>query len=302
MTTEEYTFYQQVVTPVNQYYHLLGNNIEPGVQELCHYTFMGSFINILKESHIEFWASRFDSQNDPLEFTYAEKYTFQHLGIKQDNVVNCYPYMISFSKERDDLNMWRLYKSEVCLVIDINKAMKPYIEIEKKATCLQDILAGSVKYYKDKDDCDLAAKYEELKSNLLCLDASYADDKCEVLSQYAMGLLKPDTFKVENEYRIIMPDYSDFSIQSSQDNNELTVTEKEKTVGIEFRIRNDDILQYKPMKFPKDALCGVIINECDTNRFMLKKQHVLNLLRSRGYDLPEASIVQTNHHFRNIHY
>lgn len=300
MTTKEYTFYQEVAVSQKQYYHLLGNSIESGVQELFHYTSMSSFISILKESHIELWASRFDSMNDPLEFRYAVDHVFGQLGIHEEDVINCYPYIISFGKERDDLNLWRLYHSEICLVFDINKAMTPYIDIESEATCFQDIVADSVSYYEDSHD--MKSKYEILKSKLLTLDDSYADEKCEVLSQYALALLKPDEFKVENEYRIIIPDYSGFSIRAPQGNNTPTVTEMEKSVGIQYRTRNGDILQYKPMKFPKDALSGVIINERDEYKFSLKKQHVLNFLRSRGYDIQEEDIVQTSHHFIDIHY
>jgi len=249
---------------------------------LYHYTSMQALLGILKENHICFWGTRFDSMNDPTDYIYARDIVipqFLH-SIKKttyeiQEIDDAYPYIVSFCKNDDDFNMWRMYKSEVSLELDWNIVEK-YFEKVISDTKEKSIYWGECKYpatLKEVHQCfiNLFNNSEQTENNII-----------DTVQECAV-LIKRKEFANENEFRIYCLDYK--LCRSYYNAGNYIINDCEIANNIKVKcVKNGDIILYKEFHLPKDALKGIILNIGDNATYEKTKSHLEIYLGQLGYE------------------
>lgn len=253
--------------------------------KLYHYTSLEALTKIIQPKGLCFLGSRYDSMNDPMEFTYTKnqllplyRQELKVAGCSADEMeeIETYPYIVSFSKKKDDFLMWRLYHSEVALVLD-KHWLKKFTESSSEFRFI-----GDVKYTSNKHLIEVFRK--KMKENK---DATRS--KIEQAYLFIFPFIKNKAFKNEEEVRIISPDFKTFEA-----NYKDGIIDKEIPVNIDCRgVRNNDIILCKKFNIDKRALKGIILHIFDKSTFERTKYHLSLLLHQRGYDIKAERIVQT---------
>jgi len=256
--------------------------------KLYHYTNLDALIGILRKEHICFWGTRYDSMNDPTDYSYARDFIIPKLREFLDKTpqkpyeyIPSYPYIVSFSKEKDDFNMWRMYNADIALEFESDTIDKYLREYNRKENNIQFQLFGECKYV---DDNNIEDKFVELFNK-----AEQCDD-IFLTAQEQVSLLKRKEFENENEFRLYTFDrYSSRFIGKTGEfiDCEIPVNIKVKCV------RNRDIVFYKEFHLPKEALTGIIINSNDNAHFKSLKTHILLWLIQQNYTDLERNIIQS---------
>lgn len=98
---------------------------------IYHYTDLNATINIIGRESLTFWGSRYDCMNDSLDYQYARNRLLPSMMKAAEEVfkghstslildeIQTLPYIVSFSKKKDDFLMWRMYNAKVSLILDI---------------------------------------------------------------------------------------------------------------------------------------------------------------------------------------
>ncbi|MBE6333104.1 MAG: hypothetical protein E7070_12570 [Bacteroidales bacterium] len=257
------------------------------IKSVFHYTSMKALTGILAKDDICLWAGRFDCQNDLNEFKAAEEIS-NKIDTNSDpektnsdpaNMV--YPYIISFSRNEDDLNIWRLYHSKVSLEIYLETAFTPYQPKNQGKSIL--VIAGPCWYY---DNNDPIVKYNGIKGKL---PDAYKSELGKKPIQEALSLLKKENYSYENEYRISISDHDPGSNNGDGQFKDINV----------FVRDNGNLLFYKELYFPKAALKSITVFEPNKEQFERLKQNLEFLLKYNGYKGVE--IKRTNHQFAETH-
>lgn len=239
--------------------------------KLYHYTSLDAFTKIVNESGLCFHGTRYDSLNDPTDFTYAEEKILPvfrkclkeqgHENGEDDDGI--YPYIVSFSKQEDDFNMWRMYHSEVAIELDAEW-------IRKSIASKPDVLFKECKYPESEDEL-----HEEFCK--LFNEAEQCVNDLPLTAREQVMFIKRKEFKNENEFRLCT--YDNHLFQASDGEQ----TDCEIPQNINFRLRGKDLVLYKEFHIAKCALLGLIVNEPDEKCFCKTEKHIRLWLRQLGY-------------------
>lgn len=261
---------------------------------IYHYTSMEALKGILQKDELCFWGTRYDSMNDPTEHIYAKDHLIpefcKHFDKKEIEETKIYPYVVSFSKEKDDFNMWRMYKAEVALILDyniINEWVENHLNWQDHE---KSYYFGECKY--PETNKELLGEFEWLKEwNKKRGDLS----EDEVTAIELTTFIKRKEFKHENEVRLFTCDYNLPTANYNEQNPaEPIMQNEERPRDIKIKtVRNKDFILYKEFHLPKDALKGIILN-CETGcQFDKIKQHIKAWLYQLKYDIDAINIQHT---------
>ena len=263
--------------------------------ELYHYTTFEALLGILEENNICFWGTRYDSMNDPQDYLFAQNivipkaidWCYKKYGKDEANdYLEIYPYVVSFSEHGDDLNLWRFYHSQVCLILD-----KELLASE----CTEQGLQFSKCSYSDKDDINLNISIGQTNQHLNIKSEKYIDSLME-----CCVFIKNKDYETEGEWRVYKSDYGSFTMSLNPDSGDIVEKEiNELPNDVRVRgIKNNDFILYKEFKFSKAVLKGIIIYEQSDISFQKIKKHLELILMSRKYTLPSENITKSKKVFR----
>ena len=225
------------------------------------------------ENDLCFWGSRFDCMNDAYDSQYALQLPmkiFNHYHPNEKIPRTIFPYVVSFCKKKDYLNMWRLYSSYIYLKLDKN-------QIEKSISLNNKYLLHDCVYPpKDK----ISAILESLTKILNTDDLN--NEVCLQQIQCASAFIKHYSFQVEEECRLVYF----CSGQVPEVQQELKLFKKDvcidNTKDICFRTENNRLIPYHKFYLPKTALKGIIVREYDDEAFERVKEHICLVLHKVG--------------------
>ena len=248
---------------------------------IFHYTDLDALLGIIGTSHdLVFWGSRYDCMNDPLDYLYsrnrylpammkAAKELRDEESIPEEALmeIETEPYIVSFSKKRDDFLMWRMYNAKVSLILDKRYFEKP---LPNKALIECE--------YVDDYDVDLKRAFLNVDKQISnCMNIS-AD-----ASRHAT-FIKHRSFEVEGEVRLATWDYYD------NEGNGLNLvdcmpTDEDMVDGdIYTRTKeNSQIVLYKKFHIDKNALVGVIIHAYTILEYESIKNKIRSILIKNSY-------------------
>lgn len=276
-------------------------------QKLYHYTNCDAFLGIVENS--EFWASHIKYMNDNTEAELAYKLLKEKIKLKSKNksekltqkVFDAIDaafktmdvFIVSFSKEYDDLNQWRGYANTIpsyCLTIR-TKNLPKEILTPKKISEINDIVSGE-KPSGNKQIFLLPCLYDSVQHSVLLEDilkkiekANSQNETVEIAKQfiYYAPLIKDETYKSEKEWRMIIYLFKDF--QNKLQDNE-----------IKFRKGKSYIVPFYKQKLPKNCISEVTIGACPDKEIQNK---ATKYFLSRYDNFKSAKVFQSSIPFRN---
>lgn len=266
---------------------------------IYHYTDLNALLGIISSTpqKLTFWGSRYDCMNDPFDFQFANnrllpimleaaKEIAKELDMPKEaqKVIDTKPYVVSFTKKKDDFLMWRMYNAKVALVLD-----RRFLEMTKPNSALIDCEYADRKMLNVKD---LFIKIDKQISDCINISAN---------TSRISTFIKEKSFVIEREVRLATWDYYDkdgYKLQLPDCLDDETVVEK----GVRSRIVNNErIILYKRFFIDKDALVGIIIHsyhklEYESMREKLKTILIDKSFRREAYE----NIVATDAYPLNI--
>ncbi|MBQ7421156.1 MAG: DUF2971 domain-containing protein [Prevotella sp.] len=263
-------------------------------KHVYHYTDMNAFVGIIggydngDNTHcLTFWGTRYDSLNDPQDYVFASKVVLPKFkkaienmkNLKEEEVedVESFPYIVSFSENRDSDFMWKHYKAEICLELD-SKCFSPWIEKEGKINAFW----GKCEYAEESEIDDVF--FEKWRSS-----GVYTTNLND-MARHACVYIKRKAFEQEKEWRLYMSDSVLPHFKANGDSYEM---EQPQDVKVKC-VRDKDIILYKEFTPPAEALKGIIVNDKDWDHFQKVKNHIEILLRKKGFYPEDIKIEQTN--------
>ena len=266
---------------------------------IFHYTNLEALRGILKQEEIDtpngkkhersltFWGSRYDCMNDPQDFTFASNVVLPKIrkalegrnDIPEEykEVNKGYPYIVSFTENRDDESMWKHYHAEVCLELETS-----YIPPSIEKDGIIKGFYGKCIYAREREIDD---KFIESWEN----SQQYIENIYS-MAQHACVYIKRKAFEQEKEWRLYI---ADEKLPHVKQNGESYLAEQPQEVKVKC-IRNRDIVFYKEFRIDPKALKGILVNETDWNRFQSVKKHIEILLESKGFCSKDIVIDQTD--------
>ena len=185
-------------------------------ERVYHYTFLDALVGILKKEEIgdssgkrkkqnslTFWGSRYDCMNDPQDYLFASKVVLPKIlkalelradiseDLKEDS--ETFPYIVSFSENRDDESMWKHYKAEVCLEID-TQYLSPWLQ----ENGIIKGFWGKCMYAKEQDIDE--SFFESWRNSLQYIE------NIPSMARHACVYIKRDAFRQEKEWRLYIAD------------------------------------------------------------------------------------------------
>lgn len=244
-----------------------------GQKFIYHYTSLENAMNIIQPKGLVFWGSRYDCMNDPFDSIYPKDILIKELnrhGFEQGNKKDFpeyIPYIVSFSKNRDDALMWRLYNAQVCL----NLYRK---EIESRCLQLMDELQCR--------DCSYMYKKQIIiLGNELLTGGKDKRDVWETVMNKSVFIKHPD-FKCENEVRVVK-----FGIRINPQGNNDEWYDKRGEIPYDFKYRKvlnpTKIVYYKEFPFDMEVLGGIIVKANSNSEFADIKEHLEMWLYKCGW-------------------
>lgn len=272
-------------------------------KELYHYTSLDALTGILQRDNLCFWATRYDNLNDPAEQILAEQVILPKLqtslkGTKYESKIRdgesnrAYPYIVSFSKKKDHLDMWRLYNAEVALVVDLDT-------LERIENGVLKYIVREVKYVSNEDEINEDEIHRAAEQILASSDQT--NGVVDTFYTFVFPFIKHEQYSIEEEVRLVSSDYDGFTF-TAKEHGEANITDIEIPEGVKCRgVRNKMLLLYKEFKIPKQKLKKLVIRSYDEEHFQKLKKQIQLLLISNGYpeDIPiertqSARFVNTN--------
>ncbi len=261
------------------------------MMEVYHYTTYQSLLGIVDnhDGKIVLWATRFDSLNDPTDCIFArnvvmpiifKEWQKRHPDEKADDYYSeAYPYVISFTRLKDDEFMWRHYGSQVCLSFNADILERCQNSPEGKN------LASWAKCHYIEEETD---KQEVIQIADIIRDALGWSDNSLMDYQETCAFIKRKAFMREEEWRMVQSDHKNIVFHSAEEREE-----KETSMNTLFRCnKKGDIIPYKEFTLPGKALSAIIINEPDPHKYALTKKHIELLLVKNHLD--HCEIRQSN--------
>lgn len=256
-----------------------------------HYTTLEAAISIIQQK-LCFRGTRYDSMNDPNEFMFACKHfipeLFKNDSNSKENYSKIYPYIVSFSKKKDDELMWRLYHSEVMLVFDTDEFTKADWHSEGELSSI--ILCGDVEYA-TKDTIRNVA------------DKLYEGKNCKIINDNKLGyqlwvlpFIKHLAFEIESEYRLVKIGYEALHADyNSNKESKCDIFEFERPNDVYIKgVKDGNIVLYKNFQLPADSLKGIILYTFDSELFKKQKHNLELLLRQMNFSINDDFIRCTN--------
>ena len=245
----------------------------PLPDNLYHYTNGNAILGIAKNK--ELWASHILYLNDRTEFNFTFEKIRNKKKIKDkrnivkflfDDIEKEDVYVLSFSSEKDKLNMWKKYTDmNPGYCVSFNSSLLPDNTDDYK------IQIGRVTY-NDKEQKEFLKAIEKEVKNTTNDESSYYFEYYEKLLEVA-PFIKNDSFKDENEWRI---------------------TIKTKRKNIEIREGKSAFTPYYPLKINLDVINGILFGPCGNKEFIEESIYFLcgkyfkniNLSNIKGSDIP----------------
>lgn len=256
-------------------------------ETLYHYTSLEALKGIIQKNGLKFWATRYDSMNDPSDYTFAAEVIVPKIlsflkehedEFTEEEVDYCemYPYTVSFSESRDDESMWEHYGAEICLGIDPN-CFYPSYRVDETIPFFFD----KCKYINEEDITDF-----EIEKWL----NEYPHENIPFRLQYASVFIKRDAFRREKEWRVFLSDHkTGFVSEEGVWHN----IEKPKDIEVSF-VRDKDIILHKDYNLTSEALKEIIINDNDPSHYHKVKKHIQLLLDQNGFPINKITIRQSS--------
>jgi hypothetical protein len=212
--------------------------------------------------------------NDPFDFQFARnrilplaQMAVDRLNLSPDEIMNVHlsPFVVSFSKKKDDFLMWRLYNSEIALVLDSGL-------INQDNNCvLNECL------YVDGSESETLKAFGELNKTIA------ASDNVFVYAESLSTFIKHTSFTPEAEVRLASWDYYD------DNGNKLLISDCADYSGIvskDFYSRinaKGKIVLYKKFTIDGSSLSGLIIHSYNQTQFESIKEIVRSILVQNGF-------------------
>lgn len=237
--------------------------------ELAHYTSISNVLKILQKDGLHFHLSRYSDMNEPHEIEWSRRELKRTANFIENDEDVEYIYVLSLSKNIDDLTMWRLYGAEcsgVCFVLDLDGITKV---MDVKSRTVGDessnCICGPVIYGLDRMG-----------------DVKQMIDKFKHIGLYsnelACAFIKPDGFKSEGEYRFchVNRENCNFSYnqlcQYSQSNWE------ENTAQVDVKCGGNGLIRYVEKIIPASSLKRIIVGgDCNKNTEEIIQTYINNL-------------------------
>lgn len=249
-----------------------------------HYTTLEALKGILQRSKLCFWASRYDSMNDPTDYIYArekiipaiKRYCEEHKELfteKNIEDVSIYPYILSTSALKDDINMWRLYHAEVMLELDWDLL---------KECCENDYLLHECQYAND----------DTIGQIFVDMYNDWEQSDCILNDCYEVAaFIKHEAYKPEKEYRIIKSDAQLFGCLGSAE--EMYDGEIPHDIKVKC-VRNGDYVLYKEFFFCKKILKSITVKCADQRKIDSIIQHIKLILQENDYPITKIEIKKSS--------
>ena len=249
---------------------------------IYHYTGLEALIGIVSSdpNRLTFWGSRYDCMNDPLDYQFARNRLHPHMMAAVNELadelkytptekeeIETTPYILSFSKKKDDFLMWRMYKAKVALVLE-----RSYFE---KTT--QNSAFIECEYVNDNDN--------DIRHSFLKIDKKIRG--CSVIAAHVDRIstfIKEKSFEPEDEIRFATWIYYDNNgcqrmFAEFNDNCDNISDE------IKSRINGDGkIILYKTFHFDKKALKGIIVHSYSQLEFESIQNTLRTILLNKSYN------------------
>jgi hypothetical protein len=228
--------------------------------------------------------------NDPTDYIFARDVLYPEMkkcGVKVEP--DKIPYIVSFSKKKDNLLMWRLYHSEVALILDSN--MLPREPDCPAVDYSETLVHGEVTYTLPRKNDILKARESLLKNPKILFDDSQTCDEYNVIT-----FVKNKAFELENEYRMVKINYEQMSARYNPNascNCEFHKVEYPGYLNIRG-VKNRKIQFYKNFNIKKEALKEIIFYTLDKKEFEKQEEAMKTFLKMTGYELFDVKIRQTN--------
>lgn len=239
------------------------------------------------ESSLTFWGSRYDCMNDPQDFTFASMVVLpkikkalegrNDIAEEHKEANDGFPYIVSFSENKDDESMWRHYHAEVCLELD-TQYLSPWIVEDGRIKGFW----GKCIYAKENEIDDKF--FKAWRDSLQYIENIYS------MAQHACVYIKRKAFEREKEWRLYL---ADEILPHVNLDGKCYYAEQPQEVKVKC-IRDNDLIFYKEFKINYKALTRIIINDIDWNHFQRVKKHIQLLLESKGFGSNDIIIEQTD--------
>lgn len=251
---------------------------------VVHYTSFANLKNILRDSGVVLWATRYGFFEDPNEYIGPFNVIAPHLkDIAEDNDCEfdveheAYPYILSFSNGVDSEYMWGKYGNDgdgVMLVFDRDKLYRychNYIEQSKDTR-----YCGNVIYHDGDKNKAVANAFAELQSNFPQVNI------LDVFYDLPAFIKDAELYSDEEEFRLVHCCY-ECNHFSCVDGEFIDRKEENKPENLKFRTGKDGRqIPYIEIELPKDALVGVCLGwRTDTPE---NYQKLEALLREMNYN------------------
>lgn len=231
-----------------------GDEGHGGQKMIYHYTSLEALFGILHSDAMCFRATRFSHLDDPYEFHWA----LEKFGIKEMDGME-YPYIISFCKVCDFLNMWKLYGHNghgVMLCIDETVLLDEINEKQNSKKCLHTMKIGHDVGYANDENFDETVQIlvEEHRKCYESDEEGYKTDLIEI-----SPFIKRDDYEIENEWRYTLLNFSSFIVKYNRQDPSSPIFEDEKENINNIKVHTNSPKQYTEIKLPIESLKGIVI-------------------------------------------
>lgn len=254
-----------------------------GQKFIYHYTSLENAMNIIQPKGLVFWGSRYDCMNDPFDSIYAKDTLLEITGLKefeinQDNYkdfLDYIPYIVSFSKNRDDALMWRLYNVQICLKI-LRERIKSNNSSLDRLQCR---------------DCYYMSKKQIKAENKRILKGDNGTRNLWNRIKDESVFIKHPDFRCENEVRVVK-----FNARINQRCKTDNKYEMRGEIPNDFKYKkvfnSTKIVYYKEFEFDKETLRGIIVRANSESEFADIKEHLEMWLYKCGWDYLSSHFIQ----------
>lgn len=254
--------------------------------QVSHYTCLQNLTNIVKTDGLHFYMSRFTDIDEPHELAYAFNVLESHrlLSGREDDE-KFYPYILSMSKNLDNLIMWRLFGDlceGVCLVMEASD-----FEIigsrHHSQTDASPELFGNDVYYGD-DDID---KIRQLYRTL--------NDVGLHSNELVASFIKPKEFSIENEYRLCHVNNPQWNITRDNKSGNIDFGKTmEQLKNVLIRQQNKRLIRYIETVLDSKCLKKIIIGpKCNECNIPIIRDYL------RSINLTDVSVIKSKYPLAN---
>lgn len=266
---------------------------------LYHYTSLEAVAKIVNVRGLTFLGTRYDSMNDPNDFTFSKEKVLPALmkSIENDDSLSehakdftqHYPYIVSLSECGDNEMMLERY-GKIAIILDQN--------------CIRRHLLNEMYFEKCRyvsEDDDINDHFVEVFNGL--------HDAEEVITSQAMAafaILKEKEWSYENEWRLYAFDYDGFdAVYNPLVKEKCEVYDCEQPRNLILKcirpvtrinendnLNEPDLIITKEFCLPKCALAGFVIATPNDEYFYRLKSHLLLWLHNIGYETRRLQITQ----------